>query len=328
MTDLPPGWEWATLGEVAESVKNGIYVSRPGVEPDGVPILRISAVRSLALSMDDLRYSSRSADDLKATDALVEPGDLLFTRYSGSRALVGVCARMPEGLGELTFPDKLIRVRLPPGIDSKYVAHAFTSPRVRSRVEAVLRTTAGQVGIAGRELKRVQFPLAPLSEQRRVVGELEDHLSRIEHGDMALGAVSNRLDLLRRSALEAITEEGSMIGSSTMIGDMCDVRTGIQKQPSRRPKKNSYPFLRVANVPRGGLHLADVHQVELFKGEIDRYRLRSGDLLVVEGNGSPDQIGRAAIWREEIADCVHQNHLIRVRPGPLLDAKYLELIWN
>lgn len=169
MTDLPPGWEWATLGEMAESVKNGIYVSRAGVEPAGVPILRISAVRPLALGVDDLRYSARTVDDLKSADAMVEGGDLLFTRYSGSRDFVGVCACAPEGLGDLTYPDKLIRVRLPPDIDPKYVAYAFTSPIVRLRVEAVLRTTAGQVGISGRELKRVTFPLAPLPEQRRIV---------------------------------------------------------------------------------------------------------------------------------------------------------------
>jgi len=47
--------------------------------------------------------------------------------------------------------------------------------------------------------------------------------------------------------------------------------------------------------------------------ELERLRLRRGDVLVVEGNGGVDQIGRNAIFRGEIDDCVHQNHLIRVR---------------
>ena len=88
------------------------------------------------------------------------------------------------------------------------------------------------------------------------------------------------------------------------------------------------PFLRVANVGQGRMDLAEVHEVELFEGELDRYRLRSGDLLVVEGNGSPDQIGRSAVWHGEIEDCVHQNHLIRVRPGPSIDPEFLGLYWN
>jgi type I restriction enzyme S subunit len=45
-----------------------------------------------------------------------------------------------------------------------------------------------------------------------------------------------------------------------------------------------------------------------------RWRLLPGDVLVVEGNGSEDQIGRSAIFNGELEDCVHQNHIIRLRP--------------
>ncbi|WP_240139978.1 restriction endonuclease subunit S [Streptomyces sp. MUM 178J] len=116
--------------------------------------------------------------------------------------------------------------------------------------------------------------------------------------------------------------------ASTTLDQVCDVNGGIQKQAKRRPVENKFPFLRVANVGRGTLDLAEVHEVELFKGEIDRFRLKVGDLLVVEGNGSPDQIGRAATWKGSISDAVHQNHLIRVRPTAAVNAKFLELLWN
>ncbi|MFI6960439.1 restriction endonuclease subunit S [Streptomyces sp. NPDC050255] len=116
--------------------------------------------------------------------------------------------------------------------------------------------------------------------------------------------------------------------ASVSLDEVAEVSGGIQKQQKRRPVENVFPFLRVANVGRGSLDLSVIHQVELFDGEIDRFRLRSGDLLVVEGNGSPDQIGRAATWRDEVKDAVHQNHLIRVRPGEMLFSKYLELVWN
>ena len=112
------------------------------------------------------------------------------------------------------------------------------------------------------------------------------------------------------------------------LADVAEIQGGIQKQGKRRPVENKYPFLRVANVARGRLILDEVHEVELFKGELERYRLQRGDLLVVEGNGSPDQIGRAAVWDDSIPNCVHQNHLIRVRPGEELLPEYLGLAWN
>ncbi len=112
------------------------------------------------------------------------------------------------------------------------------------------------------------------------------------------------------------------------LAEVTEINGGIQKQSKRRPVENKYPFLRVANVLRGELDLTDVHEVELFPGELERFALESGDLLVVEGNGSPNHIGRGALWRGEIPDCVHQNHLIRVRPGRALLADYLGLLWN
>ena len=112
------------------------------------------------------------------------------------------------------------------------------------------------------------------------------------------------------------------------LNDVAEIQGGIQKQPKRTPKVNKFPFLRVANVTSGGLDTTDLHEVELFEGEIERYRLQDGDLLVVEGNGSPKQIGRAAVWDASVANAVHQNHLIRVRPVEDLDSKFLGLLWN
>ena len=53
-------WKRYRLEDVATAVRNGMFVSRPGHEPNGVPILRISAVRSLALDLSDLRTPRRA----------------------------------------------------------------------------------------------------------------------------------------------------------------------------------------------------------------------------------------------------------------------------
>ena len=48
---------------------------------------------------------------------------------------------------------------------------------------------------------------------------------------------------------------------------------------------------------------------------LEQLRLVQDDILVSEG-GSIDQVGRAALWGGEIDDCVHQNHILRVRVDP------------
>ncbi|MCW5939190.1 MAG: restriction endonuclease subunit S [Fimbriimonadaceae bacterium] len=111
------------------------------------------------------------------------------------------------------------------------------------------------------------------------------------------------------------------------IGNIAAIRGGIQKQPHRAPKSNAYPYLRVANVLRNRLDLRDLSLFELAPGELETYRLESGDLLVVEGNGSFSEIGRASIWRDEVPDCVHQNHIIRVRFNGLVP-EFVNCFWN
>ncbi len=98
------------------------------------------------------------------------------------------------------------------------------------------------------------------------------------------------------------------------VDQLSEIQGGIQKQPSRAPITNKYPYLRVANVARGQLKLEEIHEIELFDGELERLALKPGDVLVVEGNGSLTEIGRCALWDGSIENAVHQNHLIRVRP--------------
>lgn len=98
------------------------------------------------------------------------------------------------------------------------------------------------------------------------------------------------------------------------VDQLAEVQGGIQKQPSRAPVQNKYPFLRVANVARGRLKLDEIHEIELLPGELERIALIAGDVLIVEGNGSLTEIGRCAVWDGSIANAVCQNHLIRVRP--------------
>jgi type I restriction enzyme S subunit len=74
----------------------------------------------------------------------------------------------------------------------------------------------------------------------------------------------------------------------------------------------SLPYLRVANVKRGGIDTSVIKEVSIAKDEVERYALRENDLLMTEG-GDWDKVGRAAIWKGQIPVCLHQNHVFRSR---------------
>lgn len=88
---------------------------------------------------------------------------------------------------------------------------------------------------------------------------------------------------------------------------------GLTKNPRRASLRTKLPYLRVGNVYANELRLDEVKTIGVEKEELDKLLLEKGDLLIVEGNGSKDQIGRLAIWDGSIEKCVHQNHIIKVR---------------
>jgi type I restriction enzyme, S subunit len=190
------------LGDIAEKIKNGVFVSRAGAEIDGVPILRIGAVRPFHLSLDDLRFSAMSRETVAAQGFLLGPGDLLFTRYNGNPDYVGACAVVPSEIGDLTYPDKLIRVVLDRAqAEPDYVAAYCSVGNGRRAIESALRTTAGQVGIAGRDLKEIPIDLPSLEIQLTSVGRMRDQLSASDRLLSQFEGALSRAAALRRSLL-------------------------------------------------------------------------------------------------------------------------------
>jgi type I restriction enzyme S subunit len=175
------------------------------------------------------------------------------------------------------------------------------------------------------DLEAVNIPIPPSEEQRRIVAEIEGQFTRLGAGIEYLVQAEARLQRLADASVES---EMRLDFPRRRMGEICDVKGGIQKQPKRRPVSSAYPFLRVANVLRNTLVLDDIHLIELFPGELERLCLAKGDLLIVEGNGSPNEIGRMAIWDGSIDPCVHQNHIIRARVRSEAIPYFIASYWN
>jgi type I restriction enzyme, S subunit len=190
LPELPEGWCWATAEQLASSIRNGC--STAPREKEGVRILRISAVRSLACDVEDVRFLPEPLEAYQ--EFLVQPGDLLFTRYNGTRSLVGVGALVRHLPAPTVHPDKLIRVQLVPGCDPGFVELATNVGASRRHVESRIRTTAGQAGVSGADIKTLPVPLPPAAEQARI-REASDELLTV-----ALSVSATVMASLARSA--------------------------------------------------------------------------------------------------------------------------------
>ena len=97
------------------------------------------------------------------------------------------------------------------------------------------------------------------------------------------------------------------------LESLSEVRLGRQRSPKRATGPNMRQYLRAANVTWDGLDLSDVKEMDFNPSELETYRLEPGDILLGEASGSPDEVGKPAIWEGQVDDCCFQNTLIRVR---------------
>jgi type I restriction enzyme S subunit len=195
LPDLPKGWVWASLDQLVGTLKNGLS-GKPSQDVNQFPILRISSTRPMKVSMEDMRYyQPRSGEDVD--QFWVEKGDLLFTRYNGSAHLVGVCGQMRSETNVL-HPDKLIRARpmWTAGLITDYLEIACNTGATRKHIAANIKTTSGQQGLAGSDLRVSPIPLPPAGEQAEIAARVWRAL-----GDMDMLQAHCQSELSRTSAL-------------------------------------------------------------------------------------------------------------------------------
>ncbi len=219
--------------------------------------------------------------------------------------------------------------KISPDVDPRYFWWFSHSPYFTETV----RSSAIGVVIEKVVFKRDQWlekeiPLPPLSEQRRIVARLEALAAKVEMARGLQQQAAKGAEVLSGSG--AVKAFRALDGANTLpIKKIAEVRGGLQKSPKRIPLNYPVRYLTVAHVQRNSILLSDPRYFEMPPDELEQRRLRSGDVLIIEGNGSADQIGRTAVFRGEIEPCVHQNHVICIRPDQdKIDSEYLNVFLN
>jgi type I restriction enzyme S subunit len=116
-------------------------------------------------------------------------------------------------------------------------------------------------------------------------------------------------ELYQETAIGWIPREWQLIA----LGDLANIVSGVTLGAKAGPTDTiDAPYLRVANVQDGYLDLNEIKTVRISPKTLDQLRLEPGDVLMNEG-GDFDKLGRGAVWNSEIENCVHQNHVFRVR---------------
>ena len=197
------GAQMVRLGDVAESMKNGIYKSKDAYADDGIPCLRMYNIEAGGIVWRDIKRMTLTAQEL--TDYGLESGDLLVNRVN-SRELVGKTALITQSVGHCVFESKNIRVRLRRDLaEPAYVNYALLGFG-HAHFDRNAQQVVGMASISQPQVAAFELTWRPLEQQREVVAYLDEQLSRLDASVAALHRVQANLKRYRASVLKAACE--------------------------------------------------------------------------------------------------------------------------
>ena len=174
-------------------------------------------------------------------------------------------------------------------------------------------------------VKDAAYPSISLSDIGNLVVDMKSESERnaivsvLQHAESVITLRQKELqkldDLVKARFVEMFGDMylNTMEWRELQLETMADIVSGITKGRKIAGKQlTKVPYMAVSNVKDGYIDWTTVKTIEATDQEINQYRLLPDDVLMTEG-GDPDKLGRGAIIRTPLENCIHQNHIFRVR---------------
>jgi type I restriction enzyme S subunit len=163
-------------------------------------------------------------------------------------------------------------------------------------------------------VERIEIPLPPLGEQRRIAAILDKADALRRKRNHVIGLFNNLAQSIFLDIFGDPVLNPKGWNDIESLGNLAEIASGVTKgRKLADGDARDVPYLAVSNVQDKRLDLSNVKQIRATEGEIRRFRIERDDLLLTEG-GDPDKLGRGTLWQEEIPEpTIHQNHIFRVR---------------
>ena len=170
--EVPESWVWTTIEEICSKIGSGSTPRGSNYSANGIPFFRSQNVYNDRLVYDDIKYISEEVHQkMKGTEVLAN--DLLLNITGGS---LGRCAVVPADFncGNVSQHVCIMRSIL---VEPEHF-HALVLSSYFAKSMKI--TGSGREGLPKYSLEQMAFPLPPLSEQQRIVMEIEKLFALID----------------------------------------------------------------------------------------------------------------------------------------------------
>lgn len=258
-----------------------------------------------------VRMGNGKASDVRSSKCVFRPDDILYGKLNPH--LDKAVLAQDEGI----CSTDLIVLRHKKGVDPRYLVGVIHS---KNFLEYAV---TGATGVSlprtsWSHIREFSIPEFTLDEQKRIAKISWLVYKGIATSEALIKSGSN----LKRATMQKLftrglrdepqkqTEIGPIPESWAVepLGNYFEIVQGLSLRGNLATDGTGIPFLRTSNVYWGRIDLSNISRMNVETTAIRD--LQSGDLLVCEGG----EIGRAAVWSNEIENCTYQNHVYRLRP--------------
>ena len=346
-----PAWPRIHLSQLVRIQNGAAFKSRFfNTAGDGLPLIRI---RDVGRDASTTWYSGDFAPDF-----VVRSGDLLVGMDGDFRAAVwhGSDGLLNQRVSRLTVMDHRLDVR--------WLQHVL-----QGYLDAIWAETSSITvkHLSSRTIGQIPIPLPPVSQQRRIVDALEDHLSRLDAGEANLRASGKKAAALRSRAVEATLETsfGHDQGAARQrLGRIVELRETLVRQRRKVATPPAYQLdlpdgwvtasvdqlcyqiqygtstkaspanrgadvavLRMGNIQDGEIDVGSLKYISADDPSIGDLLLEPGDLLFNRTN-SAELVGKTAVFTDQLQCATFASYLIRCRTVPGVSAQWISYIAN
>ena len=292
----------ATLAEVCIQITDGSHNPPSGVEQSEYLMLSSKNIDDDFITLDSPRFLSHSDYIAENNRTTVCEGDLLMTIVG----TIGRVAIVPKELNGICLQRSVAVIKPEREIvNNRYLMYQLQN--MRPFLEKEARGVA-QKGIYLKQVSQLDIKIPELEHQMQIVKVLDKASKLIFLRKQQLAKLD---ELVKARFVEMF---GNIIRNDKSwpihnFSDIASSRLGKMLDAKQQTGKYSYPYLANFNVQWFNFNVDNLNQMDFNEAEQKEFELRDGDLLVCEGG----EIGRCAVWHNEIQPCFFQKALHRVR---------------
>ena len=192
-------------------------------------------------------------------------------------------------------------------LNSIYLSYYFKSKQF-NEIKDKLSYGGTQKALNNQNASKIKIPIPPLQQQKKIVKVLDISSALLEKQKELIA----KYDLFLKSKFIEMFGNpmvNSLKWNYKSFSEIAHCRLGKMVDKKQNIGKEKFIYLANLNVQWGYFKLKELRKMYFSDNEKIEFSLRKGDLLICEGG----EIGRTAIWKEEIKNCYFQKALHRCR---------------